>query len=523
MTGDSRKDSISSSEVVKGRTVNRPFLRSLSSQLMISHMMVALLIVLMIVTLLASSVGPLQRSLAYRRLADILQISIILNRSFIAQMPIEDAGPAGFGILPRLRQVRTQWSELLATQADLQEVRLVVVDGDTQQVLLDTENALVEQQWRNAIQPPRPLLRLNRPPTRPMEASTRGAVVLDKSIWYYRTSEPLGAPERNLILVALQERQPWRRALRTFLGELPRGVGWLAVGLLLLIMWLLSAGMARLFTRSLQPVITGTQAIAAGDLDYRVPAESTRLREIATLAQSFNYMAEQVQGSRQAQRDFLANVGHDLKTPLTGIQGFAQALMDGTAATPQAQMQSARIINDEARRLAKLVDDILDLARLDSDGLHLEKRPVDLGQQLDHLVEAYNARGQAQNISVSWEHPAQSLLIRADPNQLERVFTNLLDNAFTHTDPGGKVTISTEYHGDTLEIAVTDTGRGIPASDLERIFERFYQVNKSRSGRRGSGLGLSIVREIIEAHGGTVGVASVDGLGSRFWVRLPVE
>lgn len=490
---------------------------------MISHMLVALLIVLMIVTLLASSVGPLQRGLAYRRLGDILQISVILNRSFIAQLPVEETGPAGFGILPRLRQVRTQWSELLSTQASLQEVRLIVVDGDTQQILVDTENRVVEQPWGEVIQPPRLLLQINQSPIEPVAANSHGAVRLDNSIWYYRTSESLGAPERNLILVAMQERLPWRRALRTLLGDLPRGIGWIAIGVLLLFMWLLSAGMARLFTRSLQPVIMGTQAIAEGDLNYRVPVESARLQEISALAQSFNYMAEQVQGSRQAQRDFLANVGHDLKTPLTGIQGFAQALIDGTAATSEAQIQSARIINDEARRLAKLVDDILDLARLDSDGLHLEKRPMDLGQQLDHLVEAYSARGQSQNITVSWERPMQSLFIRADPNHLERVFTNLLDNAFTHTEPGGKISISTEQQGEMLEIAVTDTGRGIPAGDLERIFERFYQVNKSRSGRRGSGLGLSIVREIIEAHGGAVGVASVDGLGSRFWVQLPMD
>ena len=317
-------------------------------------------------------------------------------------------------------------------------------------------------------------------------------------------------------------------ALRALTDEVPP---LLIAGVLLIILgiiYLLSVWVAGSVIRNLTPVITGTQQIASGKLDYRVPTDVSSLREVALLAQSFNRMAERVQQSQQAQRDFVANVSHDLKTPLTSIQGFAQALLDGAAANPTTQARAAQIIHSEAQRLDKLVNELLEAMNLDGGQLQLNCRPFDLNQHLADLLHAYQPRSENSGIKLVWQPAAAPLVIHADADYLQRVFRNLLDNAFTHTPSGGTITVSTTTitmpakAGPSVEVLIADTGKGIPASDLPYIFDRFYQVDKSRSGKRGFGLGLSIVRGIVEAHGGAVGVESIQDRGSRFWVRLPL-
>jgi len=295
------------------------------------------------------------------------------------------------------------------------------------------------------------------------------------------------------------------------------------------IIYLLSVWVAGSVIRNLTPVITGTQQIAAGRLDYRVPTDGSSLREVALLAQSFNGMAERVQQSQQAQRNFVANVSHDLKTPLTSIQGFAQALLDGAAMNPTAQARAAEIIHSEAQRLDKLVNELLEAMNLDSGQLQLNRQPFDLNQHLADLLHAYTVRSEQSDIKLVWQPVTTPLVIHADVDYLQRVFSNLLDNAFAHTPSGGTITVRTTTvmllgKGErAVEVSLADTGKGIPSRDLPYIFDRFYQVDKSRSGKRGFGLGLSIVRGMVEAHGGTVGVESTEGRGSRFWVRLPLR
>ncbi len=233
-------------------------------------------------------------------------------------------------------------------------------------------------------------------------------------------------------------------------------------------------------------------------------------------------MVERVRSTQQGQRDFVANVSHEMKTPLTSIQGFAQAILDGTASDSQAQQHAASVIHEESGRLTRLVDDLLDLARLDAGQVTFAHAEVDLNALVARVIDRLSLR--AGEKSIQLENGVRGLpAITGDGDRLAQVLTNLIDNAIKHTPVGGRVTIRGEGRGDQVRVHVEDSGPGIPPDELPRIFERFYQVDKARRGGegRGSGLGLAISREIVQAHGGRLEAASAPGRGSRFTVTLP--
>ncbi|MGH2523883.1 MAG: sensor histidine kinase, partial [Anaerolineales bacterium] len=240
---------------------------------------------------------------------------------------------------------------------------------------------------------------------------------------------------------------------------------------------------------------------------------------------SINAMSKQVLATQQAQRDFLANVSHELKTPLTSIQGFAQAVLDGAVTTPEGLQRSAGIIYDEADRMRRLVEGLLDLARLDAGLRALNRAPLDLRLVLLAVVEKFNLRAREKGVSLHADVPPVLPTLVGDADRLAQVFTNLLDNALEHTPAGNSVTLAAASEPGAVVVNVQDTGTGIPRQDLHRIFERFYQVDKSRAARArsgGVGLGLTITKEIVEAHGGSLSVESTVGRGSTFTVRLPL-
>jgi signal transduction histidine kinase len=261
-------------------------------------------------------------------------------------------------------------------------------------------------------------------------------------------------------------------------------------------------------------------------------------REVQAVAQSFNEMAARVAASQRSQKDFIANVSHDLKTPLTSIQGFAQAILDGTADDPKSARQAAQVIYDEAGRMHRMVLELLDLARLEARTFSFESTPVDLGILLHKVVERFSPQARSDNVELRLDFATQAdglPAVIADHDRLSQVFSNLIDNALKYSPAGGKVTVAARPVEGGVEVQISDTGPGIPPSELERIFERFYQTDKARSGgaQRGLGLGLAIAREIVEAHGGTISAynrsrvnvsaqndASEFG-GSVFVVRLP--
>jgi len=230
-----------------------------------------------------------------------------------------------------------------------------------------------------------------------------------------------------------------------------------------------------------------------------------------------------VQAGQKAQREFVANVSHELKTPLTSIQGFAQALLDGTASTPEQQKQSAQVIYDEAGRMHRMALNLLDLARLDAGIADLKRAQVDVNALVNGVAERFTH--QARQAGVTLTVDSGSLpAITGDGDRLAQVLTNLVDNALKFTPAGGRILLRTLTLGDGVEIHVQDSGAGIPPEALPQIFERFYQADPSRQGgkKHGAGLGLAIVREIVAAHGGKISVRSTPGQGSVFMVRLPL-
>jgi signal transduction histidine kinase len=290
---------------------------------------------------------------------------------------------------------------------------------------------------------------------------------------------------------------------------------------------LLALLISRSISKPLQRVAGAAEAIARGETGTRAPISGPS--EVRALARSFNQMADRVEATHQSQRDFVANVSHELKTPLTSIQGFSQALLDGTASPPKAAARAARVIHQETERMRRMVDDLLVLARFDAGQMTLAHNRVELGPLLRGCIEKLTPQARTAQVTLELDTPEQpegQLAITGDADRLAQVFANLIDNGIAHTPAGGKVTIAARsVAGSAVEVTVTDTGEGIPPEAISRIFERFYQVDRSRKRApergRGAGLGLAITKEIVEAHGGTVAAESVVGLGSKFTVRLP--
>ena len=304
------------------------------------------------------------------------------------------------------------------------------------------------------------------------------------------------------------------------LAEISQPLLW-ATGIALLIGLFLAGLISRSVARPLRKIAAATAQVAQGDLDLDLAV--TGPNEVVQLAQQFEHMAAEVKASRQAQREFIANVSHDLKTPLTSIQGFSQAILEGVAKDLERTERAAQVIHEESLRMGRLVDQLLDLAKLDAGQVKLVQAPVDIDTLLKRVVERMTPAAARKEIELRYTGEG-GVWLQGDPDRLMQVFMNLIDNAIRHTPTGGRITCTEKRaYSDTslVEITVSDTGPGIPPEDLPHVFDRFYQVDKAR-GRGSSGLGLAIVQEVVAAHGGTVGVESQVGQGTSFWVRLPL-
>ena len=233
--------------------------------------------------------------------------------------------------------------------------------------------------------------------------------------------------------------------------------------------------------------------------------DMTRLRELEKIRQ-----------------DFVANVSHELRTPLTTIKGYAETLLEG-ALKEDVASQFVQVIDRHADRLAKIVEDLLTLSRIESRGFHLDRKDFPLSELISDAIDSVKELADRKEISLTSSGVPASLLVHGDRSHMEQVFINLLDNAVKYGRKGGKVTVSAvEKPSGEVHVSVEDNGIGIPSQDLPRIFERFYRVDKGRSKELGgTGLGLSIVKHIIQAHGGRVWAESRLGEGSTFCFTLP--
>ena len=261
-----------------------------------------------------------------------------------------------------------------------------------------------------------------------------------------------------------------------------------------------------------------SQEIAGGDLSARAPIDGND--EITAVSMAFNEMAEQLEAVRARKRAFLMSVGHDLRTPLTTIRGYAEALDEG-AVDPDDLARVATVLHAQTDRLSRLVEDVTLLARLEAREFSLRPEPVDLAAHIKEIVESYRERADAAYVRLSFTaSPLGSVIV--DPDRIGQICSNLLDNALRYTPDGGIVKVRLEAEQQSVRLSVADSGPGIDPEDLPRVFDRLYVADRYRPLRpEGSGLGLAIVKELVEVMGGTALVDSALGLGTTVTVVLP--
>lgn len=220
--------------------------------------------------------------------------------------------------------------------------------------------------------------------------------------------------------------------------------------------------------------------------------------------------------------EFVANVSHEFRTPLSSIKGYVETLLDGAVNDSENNIKFLNIINEHAKRLDRLINDLLDLSKIETEKVELKLEVLNIKNITDKVISLLKTKADEKEIIIETNIP-EDLQIKVDKNKLEQVFFNLLDNAIKFSVDKGRIIISAEILVDKIKIDVSDTGIGIPGKDLPRIFERFYRVDKGRSRELGgTGLGLSIVKHIVELHGGAVSVESKLNKGSKFSFTLPL-
>jgi signal transduction histidine kinase len=291
---------------------------------------------------------------------------------------------------------------------------------------------------------------------------------------------------------------------------------------------------SRSLTAPLQRLAAAARAVASGDLGQQVRVEGSA--EMVDVAQAFNEMTVALGESERQRQNMVADVAHELRTPLSVVQGNLRAILDGVYPLDKAEISR---IYDESRLLNRLVDDLRELALADAGQLRLNLRPTDATQVIHFTVENLAPAAEIQDVALTVQHPDDLPLVRADPDRLAQVLRNLLINALRHTPAGGSVTVSAALAErglpgtaardcQAVEIAVADTGEGIAPEDLPHVFERFWRADRARTRpvlpahTGGTGLGLAVAQSLVEAQGGCMGVESTPGRGSTFWFTLPL-
>lgn len=290
--------------------------------------------------------------------------------------------------------------------------------------------------------------------------------------------------------------------------------GALGAGIALVIARLVARGM----TQPLRDMAQAARRMETGDYGARV--RTTSIDEVGQLAHAFNRMSDELEQVERLRRDLVANVSHELKTPISALRAHLENLLDGVERPDPETLQVMLVQSD---RLGRLVDQLLELSRLESGDLPLQREQVALGplvsEVLSEIEVARADRGVALERRLAQDLPA----VLADRERIHQVLFNLLDNAVRFTPEGGRVTVSAERHDGAVDVRVADTGPGIAPEHLPRLFERFYRVDPARSQKEGgTGIGLAIARSVVEAHGGRIWADSSPGQWSVFTFELPV-
>ena len=298
------------------------------------------------------------------------------------------------------------------------------------------------------------------------------------------------------------------------LNELLVKIGLLAGGIILL------SGVALFFfvrsaLKPLRQLTLAAGAIAEGDFSVQVD-ESRGDRQLREVGRAFNTMARRLQGVEEGRREFVANVSHELRSPITSIRGFAEGLADGVI--PEDEVPKVlELIARESRRMSTLIDDLLALSRLERDDARLDWTVFDINEMLRRAIIRRMTDLDGKRIDVSCELAEDPCLVRADSDRIEQVVINLLDNAVKFTPEEGRIVLASEVRGDTVEVTVRDNGVGIPPEDRDRVFDRFFTADRAHTSGKGTGLGLSICQRIMEMHGQSIRLLeSSEGAAFRF-------
>lgn len=301
-----------------------------------------------------------------------------------------------------------------------------------------------------------------------------------------------------------------------FLDNVWRATGWSALGVTILALGV-GAVLARTIARPVRDLTAATHAIAQGELGRQVTVRTKD--ELGELATSFNQMSSDLAQATTLRRRMTADIAHDLRTPLSALLGYTEALAEGKF---QGSNEIYTVLHQESQHLQRLVDDLHMLSLADAGELPLHRQPTAPEALLARVARAHAAQANARDITLTVQTDKTPLPpVQVDPERMVQVLGNLIRNAFRHTPAGGKVTLSAQQAENQVRLQVHDTGSGIAPEDLPHIWERLYRADKARSAE-GSGLGLAITRSIVEAHGGAVAVQSQLGKGTTFTMMLPI-
>jgi signal transduction histidine kinase len=306
-----------------------------------------------------------------------------------------------------------------------------------------------------------------------------------------------------------------------------RRVLFVAWGLALLAALALAWPAAHLITSRLSRITAAARRMAAGKLETRTDVAGRD--EVGELARALDSLAEtlgttlgDLRKLETGRREFVANASHELRTPLAAICGAAETLVAGAVEDPVVTREFVTVIDDSARRLRRLVNDLLDLSQLDAGRFPLRCEQLDSNELVDSIVRSFRDRAEARGVKLTWNRDGETRMVHADSRAFEHVLGNLVDNAIKYGLPGTEVVVNIETEADGVLFSVQDTGPGIEEQHLPSLFERFYRADRSRArDTGGTGLGLAIAKQLVEEMGGRIGVSSQVGRGSRFWFTLP--
>lgn len=292
---------------------------------------------------------------------------------------------------------------------------------------------------------------------------------------------------------------------------------WLAAMMASFLGLFLTAYTSLRITRPLTELANAARRLGQGDMSVKVRVYADD--EIGEVSNAFNNMVDELQTMEEQRKGFVANVSHELRSPITSIAGYVQGMLDGTI-PPADQQKYMRVVYDETQRLTRLIRDLLDLSRIESGNIPMNPIDFNINEMMRRVLIKYEGRIDAKNMEVEAEFADEPCLVHADVDRIEQVVSNLVDNAIKFCGQYGTLTLKTQVIGTICRVTIADDGAGIDEDDLPHVFDRFYTVDKAHTSGKGTGLGLSIVKEIIVQHGHDITVNSIEHDGTTFVFEL---